>query len=65
MEEQKKKGLLDILGFGAAKKAGKDLTDRKGKVDKAIEEQTGDKDEYVKGKDAGELGKKYEDHFRF
>jgi len=63
-EEKEKKGLLGMLGFGAAKKAGKELEERKGKVDKAIAEQTGD-DSYVKGKDAGEIGKKYEDAFRF
>lgn len=63
-KKSEKKGLLDMLGFGSAKKAGKELAERKGKVDKAIEEQTGD-DTYTKGKDAGEIGKKYEDTFRF
>lgn len=59
-------GLMSMLGFGAAKKAAKDLAGRKAKLEAAEKEAIGpaapDPD---KGVDAGELGKKWEDRFHF
>ena len=66
MSDDKKKdtgGLLGMLGFGAAKKAGKEIAGRKSKLDAAIEEQTEGKPSPDKGVDKGELGKPWKDNF--
>lgn len=61
-----------MLGKGAAKKAGKEIAESKDKTDKAIKAQTEGpdtsppaKEDPSKGKDAGELGKKWSDTFQF
>lgn len=65
-KKSKTGGLLGMLGMGAAKKAGKELAEREAKIDKAVMESVDPvKPDPNKGKDAGELGKKWNDTFHF
>jgi hypothetical protein len=61
--KEEKKGFLDYIGLGSVKKAGKDMKSVPNKVDKAVDDAMAD--DPKKGKDAGELGKKWDDNFKF
>ncbi len=65
-DKPKKRTLLEALGFGLARKAGGEINARNNRNREALEAagDTPSDDPYNKGKDRGELGKKYEDNFK-